>query len=335
MVKMEKNILIHDNKNLIKSLNHQINNIFSRNLFPIFLLLSLFLLMSLFNQYFLTSANLLTILKQIIINGILSIGMTFVIISGGIDLSVGSIMAFSGTVIAGLMINYSLDPIIASFIGLFIGVLFGFINGILVAYIKMPSIIVTLGMMEISRSLALLFSKGYPLTELPESFSYLGRGYLFNTIPISLIIMLLLYIISYIILNYLPLGRYIYAIGSSESAFKLSGININKYKLFAFVISGLTASISGLIISSRLMSGQPMVGVGFELDSISAVVLGGTDITGGSGHIYGTLIGVLILGVLSNGLSLMGFSPYIQRFFKGVIIVIAVYLSLRKKKYSQ
>ncbi|MEG0773702.1 ABC transporter permease [Clostridium sp.] len=294
--------------------------------------LGLCLLMTLASDKFLDYDNLVNIIRQVAINGILAVGMTFVILTSGIDLSVGSVMAIASTVMAGAMINFGMPPIVAVLLGIAVGAIFGLINGTLIAYAKMPPIIVTLAMMEIPRGLALLYTGGYPLAGLPDGFSFLGRGYLFNIIPMPVIVMLLIYAIAYIILNHLPMGRYIYAIGGNEEAVRLSGVKVNKYKIIAYLTSGLTAAISGMVLTSRLMSGQPMAGVGFELDAIAAVVLGGTDIAGGRGNILGTFLGVLIMGVLSNGLNLMGVSPYVQRVLKGLIILLAIYFSSKKKK---
>ncbi|GAA0179745.1 sugar ABC transporter permease [Clostridium sediminicola] len=290
------------------------------------------ILMAISSRRFLSPDNLMNIVRQVSINGVLAVGMTFVILTSGIDLSVGAVMAFTGTIMAGAMVNLGLHPAVAVLVGILIGAIIGLINGTLIAYAKMPPIIVTLAMMEIPRGLALLYTGGYPLAGLPKSFSFIGRGYLFNVIPMPVIIMLIIYAIAYVILNHLPIGRYIYAIGGNEEAVRLSGVKVKKYKIMAYVISSVTAAISGMVLTSRLMSGQPMAGVGFELDAIAAVVLGGTDIAGGRGHIVGTLIGALIIGVLSNGLNLMGVSPYFQRVIKGLIILLAIYFSSKKKK---
>ncbi|QTL99707.1 ribose ABC transporter permease [Iocasia frigidifontis] len=314
-----------------KNIQFNFKEIFKNQFFWTFSgFLALCLLMIVFSDKFLTYSNMINVLRQISINGVIAAGMTFVILTSGIDLSVGSVMAFSGTIMAGAMVNWGLSPILAVVIGICIGLIFGLINGSLVAFLKMPAIIVTLAMMEVPRGLALLYTGGYPLSGIPESFAVLGRGYWFNIIPVPVVIMLFVYLIAYLILNHLPMGRYIYAIGGNEEAVRLSGINVRLYKIIPFVISGITASVSGVLITSRLMSGQPMVGTGFELDAIAAVVLGGTDIAGGRGQIIGTLLGALILGVLNNGLNLMGISPYAQRVVKGLIIVIAVYFSSRK-----
>ena len=294
------------------------------------ILLSLF--MSIFTDNFLTTRNLINVARQISINGIIAVGMTFVILTAGIDLSVGSVMAFSGTMLAAGMADWGLHPLLAVLFALFVGALFGLINGTLISYANMPPIIVTLAMMEVPRGLALLYTGGYPLSGLPSSFSVFGRGYIFGFLPIPVLIMAVVYLIAYILLTQLPFGRYIYAIGGNEEAVRLSGIKVKKYKIFAYVISGLTAATSGIVITSRLMSGQPMAGTGFELDAIAAVVLGGTDIAGGRGSIIGTIIGAFTLGVLTNGLNLLGVSPYVQRVFKGLIILLAIYFSSKKKK---
>ncbi len=293
--------------------------------------LLLVVIMTIANKDFLTADNLINITRQITVNGITAVGMTFVILTSGIDLSVGSVMALSGTMMAGFMINFGLSPIVAIFLGICIGALSGLVSGLLVAYVKIPAIIATLAMMEITRGLALIYTGGYPLSGLPSSFGEIGKGYAFGLIPYPVIIMIIVYAIGYIILNHTPAGRYIYALGGNEEAVRLSGIRVKKYKIIPFVISGITASIAGLISTSRLLSGQPNLGVGFELDAIAAVVLGGTAISGGKGHIFGTLIGSLILGVMSNGLNFIGVTPYVQRVFKGLIIILAIYASTKKK----
>ena len=313
-------------------LSNKAKNLFHRQeMLTLIAFIVLGLFMSIASDRFLSSANLFNVARQISINGILAVGMTFVILSSGIDLSVGSVMAFSGTIMAGGMVNMGLPPIMAVLLGFAVGSLIGFVNGFLVSYGRIPAIIVTLAMMEIPRGLGLLYTGGYPLSGLDPSFSYIGRGYI-GPFPVPVVIMAVVYILAYIILNHMPLGRYIYAIGGNEEAVRLSGIKVKKVKIIAFLISGFTASVAGLIMTSRLMSGQPNAGVGFELDAIAAVVLGGTDIAGGRGHIFGTLLGAAIMGVLANGLNLMGISPYVQRIFKGLIIILAIAYSNYKKE---
>ncbi|CAB5556769.1 ABC transporter permease [Providencia hangzhouensis] len=293
-------------------------------------LILLFVCMSIFNEHFLTVNNLSTIARQVSINAIIAIGMTFAILTGGIDLSVGAVMALSGTLMAGLMKYYGMDPYAAIAFGLLSGVAFGFINGILAAYGKMPPIIVTLGAMIIAKGLALIYTGGYPVSGLPQEFAFWGREELMG-IQVPILLMLGLYLIFYVVLNHVSFGRYIYAIGGNEEAARLSGIRVERYKMLVYVISGFTAAFAGLIFTSRVMSGQPNAGVGFELDAIAAVVLGGASIAGGRGMIIGTLIGAMILGVLNNGLNLLGISPYVQYIVKGLIIWGATLISSMKR----
>lgn len=313
-------------------LTNKVKRLFNKpEMFTLVGFIVLMIIMSFGSEQFLTAANLTNVLRQVSIVGILAVGMTFVILIGGIDLSVGSVMALTGTLMAGIMVNYSMNPIIAVLAGIAVGSLIGYITGSLVAYARIPAIIVTLAMMEIARGAGLLYTGGYPLSGLPNSFSIIGRGYLFGFIPIPVLIMAIVFFVAYVILNHLPFGRYIYAIGGNEEAVRLSGIKVKKYKIMVFVISGITASISGMILISRLMSGQPNAGEGYELSAIAAVVLGGTSIAGGRGHIGGTLLGALLMGVLSNGLNLMGVSSYVQMVLTGVIIIGAIYLSSKKQ----
>ena len=235
-----------------------------------------------------------------------------------------------GLQIAGLMKYYGMDPYAAIALGLLSGIAFGFINGILAAYGKMPPIIVTLGAMIIAKGLALIYTGGYPVSGLPQEFAFWGREELMG-IQVPILLMLGLYLIFYVVLNHVSFGRYIYAIGGNEEAARLSGIRVERYKMLVYVISGFTAAFAGLIFTSRVMSGQPNAGVGFELDAIAAVVLGGASIAGGRGMIIGTLIGAMILGVLNNGLNLLGISPYVQYIVKGLIIWGATLISSMKR----
>lgn len=273
--------------------------------------------------------NLSNVARQVSINAILATGMTIVILTGGIDLSVGSVMALSMTFSAGAMLA-GLPVSLAVLIGLGTGVVCGAINGVLVAYARLPAIIVTLAMMEIPRGLALFYTGGYPQSGLPESFAWLGRNAVFG-IQIPILIMLAVIAGAFVLLTFFPVGRYFYGLGGNEEAVRLSGVRVERYKLLAYVLSGATAALGGLVLSSRLMSGQPNAGLGFELDAIAAVVLGGTAITGGRGSIIGTLIGALTLGVLNNGLNLMGVSPYPQKIVKGLIILLAIYVGSFKR----
>lgn len=293
--------------------------------YPLVGLIVVTLCMIFASDKFLTPANLENIARQVSINAIIAVGMTCVILTGGIDLSVGPVMALSGTLTAALLVAGVPGPI-AIMAGLLLGAAFGIGNGIFVAYLKMPPIIVTLATMGIARGLGLMYTNGYPVSGLPEWFSFFGRGE-FLGIQIPILAMVLVYIAAFILLQHTPIGRYIYAIGGNEEAVRLSGIRAPRYKLLVYGISGLTAAVAGLLLTSRLMSGQPNAGVSFELDAIAAVVLGGAAIAGGRGAILGTLVGAMLLGVLNNGLNLMSVSPYVQSVIKGAIILLAIFVS--------
>ena len=288
------------------------------------------LVMILASDTFLTASNLSNIARQVSINAIIAVGMTCVILTGGIDLSVGPVMALSGTLTAGLMVA-GVPPGLAIGAGLLVGVAFGIGNGLFVAYLHMPPIIVTLATMGIARGFGLMYTDGYPISGLPEWFAFFGRGSVFG-MQVPILIMLLTYLAAYVLLQHTRIGRYIYAIGGNEEAVRLSGVRAARFKLLVYGISGLTAAIAGLVLTSRLMSGQPNAGVSFELDAIAAVVLGGASIAGGRGVIIGTLLGAMLLGVLNNGLNMLGVSPYVQSVIKGGIILLAIFISRQRHR---
>lgn len=288
------------------------------------------LVMILASDTFLTASNLSNIARQVSINAIIAVGMTCVILTGGIDLSVGPVMALSGTLTAGLMVA-GLPPGLAIGAGMLVGVAFGIGNGLFVAYLHMPPIIVTLATMGIARGLGLMYTDGYPISGLPEWFGFFGRQSLFG-IEVPILIMLITYFAAYVLLQHTCIGRYIYAIGGNEEAVRLSGVRAARFKLLVYAISGLTAAIAGLVLTSRLMSGQPNAGGSFELDAIAAVVLGGASIAGGRGVIVGTLLGAMLLGVLNNGLNMLGVSPYVQSVIKGGIILLAIFISRQRHR---
>lgn len=275
---------------------------------------------------FLSVGNLQNIALQSSINGIIAVGMTAAILTSGVDLSVGAVVALSGTVCAGLMVNSSVPMPLAVVSGLLIGFAAGIFNGYCVASLRMPPIIVTLATMGIARGLALIYTSGYPIDGLPDSFAFLGAGELAG-IKVPILIMLLTYGVAFVLLNMAPFGRYVYAIGGNEEATRLSGVRVSRYKLLVYALSGLTAALAGIVQAARVTSGQPGVGMGFELDAIAAVVMGGTSIAGGRGAILGTLVGALLLGVLNNGLNIMGVSPYVQLVAKGGIVLLAIFIS--------
>jgi len=283
------------------------------------------ILMGLASDNFFSVNNIMNVLRQVSVVGILAVGMTFVILTGGIDLSVGAVMALVGTLSAGLMVNTGLPASIALPAGLFIGLGIGIFNGALVAWGKMPAIIVTLATMGMARGLGLIYSGGYPVSGIPSWISWFGVGRI-GVVPVPVVIMVVIYAIAWVLLQRTAFGRHVYALGGNELAARLSGVKTQRVKLAVYGISGVTAALAALILTGRLMSGQPNAGVGFELDAIAAVVLGGTAIAGGRGLILGTLIGAVLLGILNNGLNLMGINPYLQDVIKGFIILLAIYI---------
>ncbi|WEY39248.1 ABC transporter permease [Paraburkholderia sp. SUR17] len=279
---------------------------------------------------FLSASNLENVLRQVSINAIIAVGMTCVILTGGIDLSVGSVMALSGTLAAGLMVA-GMNAVAALVVGIAVGLGFGVANGFFVAFAGMPPIIVTLATMGVARGLALIYTGGYPIDGLPDWVGFFGSGKVFG-IQAPVLIMLVVYLLAWLLLERMPFGRYVYAIGGNEQATRLSGVRVARAKLVVYTLSGLTSALAAIVLTARLMSGQPNAGVGFELDAIAAVVMGGTSISGGRGSIVGTLIGALLLGVLNNGLNMVGVNPYVQNVIKGGIILLAIYISRERRK---
>lgn len=294
-------------------------------------LLALVIILSFMSPYFLTIPNLLNVVRQVSIIAIISFGMTMVILTGGIDLSVGSMLAFSGAIAAGMMVNSGLNVFLAIIIGLAAGTALGLFNGIAVAKAKLPAFIVTLAMMTVARGFTLIYTNGRPISGFNETFRFFGAGYL-SKIPIPVVIMFILLFVIFILLKKTPLGRYIYAIGGNETATKLSGINTDKIKIAVYGLNGFLAAVSGIILTSRLNSAQPMAGEGYELDAIAAVVLGGTSLSGGSGGVVGTIIGALIIAVLNNGLNLLNVSSFYQLVAKGAVILLAVFLDRKSQQ---
>ncbi len=281
-------------------------------------------ILAILSPVFLSPINMLNVFRQTSIYGIMAVGMTFVILTGGIDLSVGALLAISGVICAGMIkAGFGLFPVFI--ITLLIGFLFGLINGLIITVGKITPFVVTLGMMSIARGLTLIYSKGYPISGFDKSFRQIGGGYVMG-IPIPSIIFLFTVVLAWIVLTQTRLGRYTYAIGGNEETVRLSGINVAFFKTIIYAISGLTAAISAIILTSRLNSAEPIAGTGFELDVIAAVVIGGTSLQGGRGSIWGTFIGALMIGVINNGMNLLGISAYFQLVVKGSIIIGAVLL---------
>ena len=288
-------------------------------------LIILMAVITIINSNFLTANNLLNLLLQVTSNALIAFGMTFVILTGGIDLSVGSILALSSALTAGLL-GSGMPVTLAILISLILGCILGMMNGLLISYGKLAPFIVTLATMTIFRGATLVYTNGNPITKgLSDTFlfQFLGQGYIVG-IPFPVIIMFIVFIVLYVLLHKTAFGKSVYAIGGNEKAAYISGVKLNKVKIIIYSISGIMASISGLIITSRLSSAQPTAGASYEMDAIAAVVLGGTSLSGGKGRILGTLIGALIIGVLNNGLNIIGVLAFWQQVVKGVVILIAV-----------
>ncbi|AEL10635.1 ribose transport system permease RbsC [Streptococcus pseudopneumoniae IS7493] len=288
-------------------------------------LIILMAVITIINSNFLTANNLLNLLLQVTSNALIAFGMTFVILTGGIDLSVGSILALSSALTAGLL-GSGMPVALAILSSLILGCILGMMNGLLISYGKLAPFIVTLATMTIFRGATLVYTNGNPITKgLSDTFlfQFLGQGYIVG-IPFPVIIMFIVFIVLYVLLHKTAFGKSVYAIGGNEKAAYISGVKLNKVKIIIYSISGMMASISGLIITSRLSSAQPTAGASYEMDAIAAVVLGGTSLSGGKGRILGTLIGALIIGVLNNGLNIIGVSAFWQQVVKGVVILIAV-----------
>ena len=279
---------------------------------------------------FLSVSNITNVFTQVSVNAIIAIGMTFVILTGGIDLSVGSTLAISSAVGASIVKSTG-NVFLAIIVAAVIGIAVGLINGLLVSKGKLQAFIVTLATMTIFRGATLVFTDGTPISKLPEAFVKIGNGKL-GFMPIPVIITIIIAIIAVYALSQTRFGRYLYALGGNEDASRLSGINTDKIKTLVYVVSGFASAIAGVIITSRIGSASPNAGTGFELDAIAAVVIGGTSLVGGEGTITGTLIGALIIGVLNNGLNLMNVSPFYQSIVKGLVILIAVLLDKKSRK---
>lgn len=299
---------------------------------PLLALVVLVVFVTIMNPNFLAPANLLNLLRQVSTNALIAFGMTFVIITGGIDLSVGSTLALSSALMAG-MIASGLNPVLAMGMGLLLGAFLGACNGVMITKGKMAPFIATLATMTIYRGLTLVYTDGNPITGIGDSFifKYMGRGYLFG-IPFPVVVMLLFFGVLYVLLHKMTFGRKTFALGGNEKAAFIAGIKSDRIKIAIYSISGLMAAVAGIIITSRLNSAQPTAGNAYEMDAIASVVLGGTSLSGGRGRLVGTLIGALIIGTLNNGLNLLGVSSFYQQVVKGVVIIIAVLLDRKNKK---
>ena len=295
----------------------------------VLILLFMCVILTLLKPSFLSVPNMINIFRQISIIAIISMGSTLVIVSGGIDLSPGSIVGVSG-VVAALCSASGMPLIVALIAGLGMGAACGFFNGVVIARGKIPPFIVTLGMLSIARGLAYVISQGKPISGLSSSFLVLGRSDVLG-IPVPIILMLLVVLLTWVLMNKRVFGKHIYAIGGNEDAAHVSGIRISRTKIKVYTYAGLMAGLGGILLASRIATGHPISGSGYELDAIAATVIGGTSLSGGIGSIGGTLIGALIIGVLNNGLDILGVPAYYQQIAKGFIIIIAVLMDRKRE----
>ncbi|KAF3299746.1 ribose ABC transporter permease [Carnobacterium sp. PL24RED07] len=297
---------------------------------PLLALIVLIIFVSVLSPSFLSLTNLMNLMRQVSTNALIAFGMTFVIITGGIDLSVGSTLALSSAIMAGMIVN-GIDPLIAMTVSLIAGFVLGAVNGLLITKGKLVPFIATLATMTIYRGATLVLTDGKPITGLDETFvfQFMGRGYFFG-IPFPIVITLVVFALLFVLLHKMSFGRKTFAIGGNEKASFIAGVKSNKIKIFVYSISGVLASLAGIILTSRLNSAQPTAGESYEMDAIASVVLGGTSMSGGKGRIFGTLIGALIIGTLNNGLNLLGVSTFYQQIVKGIVIIIAVLIDRRK-----
>lgn len=287
--------------------------------------------LSVISPHFLTVSNTLNVLRQVSVISIIAVGMTYVIITGGIDLSVGSVLALT-SVVTAILLNQGVNPYLAIGAGLVLGAVLGALSGILVvSRIRMPPFISTLAMMSVARGLTMVITGGRPIYGLPEQFGFIGGGYVFG-IPVPVIVMLVVFAIGHVDLSYTARGAYYYAVGGNEEATRLSGVNTSLVKLRAYMISGATAALAGVVLASRLTSVEPTAGTGYELDAIAATVIGGASLFGGEGTLVGTFVGALIMGVLRNGLNLLDVSTYWQQVVVGVVIAVMVSIGTFRRK---
>ena len=298
----------------------------------VLVIILLFILLSILSQFFFQISNMKNIATQITIYGLLAIGMTFVILTGGIDLSVGSMLAFCGVVLA-ICIKAGIPLFFSLVICILTGVLSGSVNGILVSWGRVPPFIATLGTLGIIRGLALVITKGSAITGLGKDLLVIGGGEIGGLVPVPFVITLACFAIGYYILKFTRMGRYIYTIGGNAEAARLSGVKVNYYRYSAYVISGITAAIASIVMTGRLNSAQPIAAEGYELDAIAAVILGGTSMAGGQGSLIGTFLGAVIMTIARNGMNILNVHTYWQKVVIGSIIILAVMFDvLRHKK---
>lgn len=294
-------------------------------------LLLMFATFTIIDPSFISLYNVLDIVKQSTINGLLAIGITFAILTGGIDLSIGSIFAIV-IVCTGKLLVAGVHPVLGILLGVALGFVLGLVNGTLISKLKLQPFVATLGAMSIYRGVAYVITGGWPVLKIPRNFRQMVDGNVLSYIPISIFVLLGFAVVCHIILKYTPLGTYIYAIGGNEEATRLSGVNVDKYKIMAYGMVGIGAALAGLVMLARLGTGEPTAGQGYELDAIAATAIGGTSLAGGKGTVLGTLLGAILLSTLKVGLIVTGVDTFWQYIATGAIIIIAVYFEFIQSK---
>lgn len=289
----------------------------------IFVLIALVIVFSILSSKFLMPDNIFNILRQVSIVGIISVGMTFVMLTGGIDLSCGSIVGATAVGAAILMTEGQMHPVLACILMCMFGILIGLANGFFISNLNVPPFIATLGMMTSVRGIAYIVTGGLPVFGFNRDFTVLGQGYV-GIIPIPVIIMIVAFIFGYIFLSKTRAGRHIYGVGGNEEASRLSGVHVKKIKYLVYAIAGFMSALAGVVLLARVNSGQPNAGSGYEMDVITGVVLGGVSMSGGQGRIGMVIIGVMIMGILTNGMTMLSINEYIQQFIKGMVLIAAV-----------
>lgn len=316
---------------------------FLRKYLIVFIFLGMCILLAIFspNNSFLNAQNLINVVRQISVIGLLAVGVMLCIIALGIDLSLGSVLGFSAVVTASLVQQigwkealypgFTAPAFVAVLAGLTVGVLAGAVNGSLIAAFQIPPFIATLGMMTIARGLAYIYSNGRPVSTLNEDFLFIGGGDILG-LPVPIIVFGIVIVLTHLMLNFTRFGRHVYAIGGNETAARVSGVNIGRTKVLIYTFSGLMAGLGGAVLTARVQSATPALGMGYELDAIASAIIGGTSFAGGIGTVWGTVVGALIIGVMNNGLDLLNVSPFYQQVVKGVIIIVAIIIDERKNR---
>ncbi len=287
---------------------------------------------------FLSMNNLMNVLRQTSMIAIIAVGMFFILVGGGIDISLGSLVGLTGIVFSAGIVKLGWSPLLAGIIALFVGAIAGSLTGTTVTYLGIPPFIATLGMQSVARGLTYVLTNAYPISGLPESIAFIGRGYLYYWegiqagIPWPVVIMIVVYLVAHFVSQKTKFGRFVYAAGGNSEAAYLSGIRVKKVLTITYILGGFLAAVSGIILVSRLASGQPNAGIGWEFEAIIAAVIGGVSITGGKGKVLGVLFGAILIGLLTNGMTLLNVSSYYQQIIKGLVLVFAIGLDVYKTR---